>query len=139
MSEKPNAAHVQYRVPYADTDRMGVVYYANYLVYFERVRNAFLRNAGLPYAELESRGVLLPVIRVEADYKRAAGFDELLDLYGWVDARTHTRVSFTCEVRRNEELLTSGRTIHAVIARESGKPVKVPAEMTAYCDKVTSL
>jgi len=60
--KRMRTAQVLYRVPYADTDRLGVVYYANYLVYFERGRGQLMRDAGLPYGELERRGFALPVI-----------------------------------------------------------------------------
>ena len=63
-------AEISYRVPYADTDQMGVVYYANFFVYFERVRNELLRNMGLPYTTLEADGLMLPVASANCNYKR---------------------------------------------------------------------
>ena len=62
MSADAFTVHVPYRVPYADTDRMGVVYYGNYLVYFERARNELLRALDLTYREIEERGFGLPVL-----------------------------------------------------------------------------
>ena len=59
-----------YRVPYADTDQMGVVYYANHLEYFERVRNEVLREAKLPYTLFEDQGVMLPVVEAHCNYKQ---------------------------------------------------------------------
>ena len=66
-----------YRVPYADTDRMGVVYHANYLVYFERGRNEMLRDAGLPYSEMDRRGVIFPVSEAFCRYHAPARYDDL--------------------------------------------------------------
>jgi len=68
------------RVPYAHTDQMRFVYYANYLVYFEMARSEMLREVGLPYAELEQRGIFLPVVESHCEYKTPAHFDDLLSI-----------------------------------------------------------
>ena len=75
---------ISYRVPYADTDQMGVVYYANYLEYFERSRTELLRSAGLPYSELERLGLFLPVSEAHCRYLAPAHYDDLLTLRSWV-------------------------------------------------------
>ena len=59
----------EYRVPYADTDQMGVVYYGNYMALFERARNELMRACGYTYKECEAEGFMLPVVHAEADYK----------------------------------------------------------------------
>lgn len=66
------------RVPYADVDQMRFVYYANYLVYFEMARTGMLRDAGMPYSELEKRGVLLPVMTSHCEYQQPAHYEDLL-------------------------------------------------------------
>ena len=63
------SASIKYRVPYADTDMMGVVYYGNYLTLFERCRNELMRSTGPSYKQLEEGGVMLPVIEAHVDYK----------------------------------------------------------------------
>ena len=68
----------KFRVPYAHIDKMGIVYYARYYVYFEMARSSLFRHLGLPYGELEERGVMLPVIASHCDYKKPARFDEEL-------------------------------------------------------------
>jgi len=68
------------RVPYAHTDQMGFVYYANYLVYFEMARAEMLREVGLPYAELEKQGLFLPVVEAHCEYKSPAHFDDRLEI-----------------------------------------------------------
>ena len=67
---------MQYRVPYADTDQMGVVYYGNYLTIFERARNELMRACGYTYRECEAEGWMLPVTHAEVDYKRPARYDD---------------------------------------------------------------
>lgn len=121
---------IDYRVPYADTDQMGVVYYANYLVYFERVRNEMLRDIGFPYKEMEARGLMLPVIEAHVDYKQAAHYDDLLTIHGWVAEAGGVRLRVACEVRRGEELIASGHTIHACMRSDTRKLTRIPAELS---------
>ena len=68
------------RVPYAHTDQMAMVYYANYFVYFEMARSELLREAGVAYPEMEKRGVLLPVVAAHCEYRKAARYDDLLSI-----------------------------------------------------------
>jgi len=120
-----NVTELQYRVPYADTDRMGVVYYANYLIYFERTRTELLRRAGYPYRELEAQGIMLPVIEAHCQYKASAGYDDLLTLRGWVAEARGARVRIDCEVYRDNVLLTTGYTVHACLG-PNGRPMRLP-------------
>lgn len=116
---------LQYRVPYADTDQMGVVYYANYLIYFERLRTEILREGGFPYRQLEEEGVMLPVIEAQCFYKAPARYDDLLTLTGYVAEVKGPRIKIVCEVYCNGQLLTHGYTVHACINRD-GRPIRVP-------------
>ncbi len=72
-----------YRVPYADTDQMGVVYYANFLVYFERVRNEILRDINYSYSDMGKNGFMLPVIEAHCEYGIPAKYDDYLILRYW--------------------------------------------------------
>ncbi|OGV52952.1 MAG: hypothetical protein A2X49_10705 [Lentisphaerae bacterium GWF2_52_8] len=122
------ATELSYRVPYAETDQMGVVYYANYLIYFERIRTELLREAGLPYRKLEENGIMLPVIEAVCRYKSPARYDDLLRLLGWVEEVRGPRIRIACEVRREEDLLVNGYTVHACVNRE-GRPIRAPKEL----------
>ena len=122
-----NITEITYRVPYADTDKMGVVYYANYLIYFERLRTELLREAGLSYFQMEEEGVMLPVIEAVCKYRKPAEYDDLLTITGKVDAVKGAKVTISCEVRRDGELLVSGYTVHACIDRETRRPVRPPS------------
>ncbi len=119
-----------YRVPYADVDRMGVVYYANYLVFFERGRTELLRACGLPYRELEERGILLPVIEAVCRYLKPARYDDELDIVTRISERRGVRIMMQCEVWRNAELLAEGHTWHAATSAE-GKPCRIPDDLAA--------
>ena len=115
---------IDYRVPYADTDMMGVVYYANYLVMFERARNELMRASGYTYKECESEGWGLPVTHAELDYKASAKYDDLLEVSAWVQAQKGVRLEIACEVRRKADgaLLVSGFTRHAFIDLKTFRP-----------------
>jgi acyl-CoA thioester hydrolase len=114
-----------YRVPYADTDRMGVVYYANYLVYFERARNELLREAGMTYGQLEETGFMLPVIEAACKYRDSARYDDILTFTARVDYMKGVRVKIDCEVTRDNVTLVTGHTVHACV-NSSGKACRLP-------------
>lgn len=120
-------SQVVYKVPYADTDQMGVVYYANYLVYFERSRNQLLDDIELPYVKLEAEGLALPVVTAHVDYKKPAHFADTLVIHAWLAWAKGVRVQVNCEIYRGEELLTTGHTIHACLDIEKRRPTRVPA------------
>lgn len=124
---------VKYRVPYADTDKMGVVYYANYLVYFEITRNEILREAGMPYSELEKSGFMLPVIEVVCQYKAPAQYDDLLTFTGWVNEVKGPRIKIFCEVHKDGKLLVSGYTVHACV-NLNGRPVRPPESILSLSE-----
>ncbi len=125
-----NMVSIQYRVPYADTDQMGVVYYANYYVYFERCRNELLRGTQMDYRELEDKGgIAMPVIESRCFYRASAKYDDLITVTGRVTEAKGVRVKIECEVLRGDEVLTTGYTVHACIDMKSGRPVRVPEYM----------
>src|SRR5216683_1312841 len=86
----------RYRVLYGGTDQMGVVYYANYLRFFEGARNEWIRSLGLTYAQIEERGIMLPVFEASIQYLKPARYDDLLDIK---IVATHTRVKIRFEYK----------------------------------------
>ena len=124
---------IKYRIPYADTDQMGVVYYANYLIYFEMLRNELLREGGLPYAKIEAEGIMLPVIEANCRYRSPAKYDDLLTVCGWVEEIKGPRIKICCEVRRDTELLVEGHTVHACVDIKTRRPVRPPEALQALC------
>jgi acyl-CoA thioester hydrolase len=125
----PAIAHVRYRVPYADTDQMRVVYYANYLIYFEMARNELLRQAGFPYREIEARGFALPVLEAQVQYHAAAHYDDELDIRGWVGWLKPIRIRLECAVYCGPSLLAEGHTVHAFVDLARLKPTRMPEEI----------
>ena len=118
----------EYRVPYADTDQMGVVYYGNYMALFERARNELMRACGYTYKECEQEGFMLPVVHAEADYQSPAKYDDLLEIAAWVQLQKGVRIEIACEVRRKGEdgLLAKGYTRHVFVSTKDFRPCPPP-------------
>ena len=117
-----------YRVPYADTDQMGVVYYGNYMALFERARNELMRACGYTYKECEQEGFMLPVVHAEADYRSPAKYDDLLEISAGVRLQKGVRIEIACEVRRKgeDQLLVSGYTRHVFVSTRNFRPCPPP-------------
>jgi acyl-CoA thioester hydrolase len=123
-------SRTQVVVRYAETDMMGVVYHGNYLPWFEVGRTTLLKELGLPYRQLEADGFRLPVLEVTAKYLRPAVYDDTITIVTTLRERPLLRIRLEYEVRRGEELLATGSTVHAFIDRE-GKPVRPPASVVS--------
>ena len=115
------------RVRYAETDKMGVVYYANYFVWFEVARADLLRSLGWSYRDMEDAGVALPVIEAECRYHRAARYDDELDVRTEGRLLSPVRMEFVYEVVRRGDAApaASGRTVHAAVGSD-GRPCRLP-------------
>ncbi len=115
------------RVRYAETDKMGVVYYANYFVWFEVARADLLRSLGWTYREMEAAGVSLPVIEAHCRYRRGARYDDELEVTAEGRMLSAVRMEFTYEVVRKGEsaVAASGRTVHAAVDT-AGRPCRLP-------------
>ena len=113
------------RVRYAETDRMGLLHHANYLVYFEQGRTELLRELGLSYRDLEDRGFLLVLSKVEVRYRRPARYDDLLTLRTTVVRTTMVRIDHKYEAFGNGLLLADGTSTLACVDRE-GRPQALP-------------
>ena len=140
------------RVRYQETDAAGVVYYSNYFVYFEVARVESLRAVGMPITEVERRGVILPAVSAHCTYHSPAHVDDLLEVAMWTDHVGRASFGFGYEVRRVAdgvsaahqasaggaavarepiaadklgELIASGGTRHAVVSRETMRPVRI--------------
>ena len=116
----------QYRVCYADTDQMGVVYYANYFMLFERARTELLRQNGLSYRQIEEQGFMLPVLDAHAKYHRPARYDDLLDVTARVVEFDGLKLKTACEVKRDGVLLVDGDVTLVFLNAQTGRPSRPP-------------
>lgn len=115
----------QIRIRYAETDRMGLLHHANYLVYFEQGRTELLREMGYTYKDLEDKGFLLVLTKIEVRYKSPAYYDDLLTLLTTVVKTTAVRIDHRYELRRDQTLLAEGTSTLACVDRQ-GQVQRLP-------------
>jgi len=119
----------QIRVIYGDTDQMGIVYYANYLRFFEAGRAEFLRAKGLRYREIEERlRIQLPVTEATVAYRAPARYDDLITVETFLEEVRRASARFGYRVHRDGDLLATGHTVHGCLGPE-GRVVRMPAEL----------
>jgi acyl-CoA thioester hydrolase len=116
-----------YRVIYGDTDQMGVVYYANYLRWFEKGRAEWLRQIGLPYGEIEQQGFHFPVAEVSCHYSHPARYDEVVKIETELAELGRASLTFSYRIMRETDdvLLATGSTKHACIDH-AGRVARIP-------------
>lgn len=120
----------QIRVRYGETDKMGVVYHANYFQYFEVGRTDLIRDYGKTYADLEAEGILLPVVELDARFHLPARYDDVLSIETRVTDVTVVRVRFEYTIRRHSDdgLIAKGSTVLASVT-PAGRPQRMPEDM----------
>jgi len=117
----------RFRVRYAETDQMGVVYYANYYVWMEVGRNEYCRECGFRYRELEDQhNVFLVVAESQCRYKSPARYDDSVTVKTWITAMNRRTTRFAYEIVRDDGTqLATGETLHVLIGK-SGNPASFP-------------
>ena len=117
------------RVIYADTDAEGVVYYANYLAFFERGRDELIRQMGISLREFkEKKNIIFAVEKVECDYSSPAFLDDEITIVTEIAQKTGARIIFKQEVLREEKILVSAKITVFALDAKSFKPLRLPAE-----------
>jgi len=120
-------AESEIRVRYGETDKMGFVYYGNYLLYFEVGRTNLIRNLGLTYKDIEDSGVLMPVQNVLINYIKPGKYDELLTVKTYLKELPQVRIKFEYEIiNEQNELITTGETTLFFMNSKTMKPMKAP-------------
>jgi len=119
------ATKIAARVLYADTDRMGVVYHATYLRWFEAGRAAYMRRRGASYREVEESGIMFPVIEANAVYLKPAHYDDVIDVTARLSDVGRAQIRFDYEIAKDGVPLVRGFTRHAVTNAE-GRPTRLP-------------
>lgn len=116
------------RVLYAETDRMGFLYYGNYPAYYEIGRTELLRTLGTSYKALEETGVQMPVRSLEIEYLKPAAYDDLLTIRATLSRMPGVRMMFHYEIENESgEVINRGRTELVFTRISDNKPVRPPA------------
>jgi len=126
MTNQPVRAEVEVEVRYAETDQMGVVHHANYLIWFELARTHLCTVSGFHYAGIEDLGYHLMVTAAAARYRKGARYGDRLRVVAWVDRLASRSLRFSYQVYREKELLATGSTEHVWVDASTGRLCRTP-------------
>ncbi|OIU71914.1 acyl-CoA thioesterase [Rossellomorea aquimaris] len=114
------------QVRYAETDQMGVVYHANYLIWMELGRTKLIEDLGFNYAEVEKDGILSPVVDLTISYKIPVRYGEQALVKTWVEEYDGIRITYAYEIYNQEnKLAVSGQSKHVCVKKESFRPISI--------------
>jgi acyl-CoA thioester hydrolase len=119
------------RARYAETDAMGVVHHASYVVWLEQGRTELLRARGAAYREIEAAGFFVVLTDLRVRYLAPARYDDVVIVRTWLDDLRSRQVSFAYQARLAESgaMLLTARTEHIFVARATGRPTRAPAAL----------
>lgn len=125
MEFRPNITKI--RVRYGETDQMGVVYHGSFAEYFEVGRVEWLRELGVSYKRMEEKGVMLPVVNLNINYKKPAKYDELLTIKTKLREKPTVKIIFDYEVYdEKDNLISTAETTLVFVNMKTGKPIVCP-------------
>lgn len=132
----PNTTEITVR--YAETDCMGVVHHAVYPVWFEMARTDYIESIGISYAEMERRGIMLPVAELTCRYIKSAKYPDRLDVTARVTRLSPARIEFAYTVtpRGSDDVLTTGTSMHAFVDSKTFRPMNFKKVMPDIYDKI---
>ncbi len=122
-------SEVEFEVRYAETDQMGIVHHANYLIWFELARTRFCADGGKPYPEIEALGFFMIITQAQQDYRLAACYGDTVKVSCWLDWVASRSLQFGYQVMRGEQVLSTGYTRHLWVKRESRRPCTMPESL----------
>ena len=138
MEANPDISEIELRVNYSETDQMGVVYHAWYLVWFDRARTEHLRRTGTSYAELEARGLRLAVGEARVRYRQAARYDDVVRVRCWVRELASRRITFGYAVHHaTDGRLLATATTAMMVLDTAFEWTRLPASITDHLRVVT--
>jgi acyl-CoA thioester hydrolase len=124
------------RISYADTDRMGVVYYANYLILFERGRTEFLRSLGLRYRDLEEKmRIFMPAMESHVEYFAPARYDDMIKVRTFLSELGHAHLSFASEIYDEAGKLIAKGSVKLAVVNLLWKPTRLPQDLRDLLQK----
>lgn len=113
-------------VRYAETDQMGVVYHANYLVWFELGRTQIVKDLGFNYNDMEKDGFVSPVLEANISYKKAMKYGDIATIHTWIEEYSPIKTKYGYEIyNQNGELTIEGRTLHVCVKKDTFRPISL--------------
>ncbi len=135
-----NPAPWEHRVAYYETDQMGIVHHSNYIRWFEEARDEVVRSYGIDYRQIEARGILMPVVHVDCDYKSAAKYGDRVLVCAFPRYFNGIRLRYDYEVRSEDgSLVVTGSSEHCFIDALTRKPLNLRKRMPEYCAALSRL
>ena len=117
----------KFRVNYSDTDKMGFVHHSNYVKFYENARWEILRHLGIPYSDIESSGIFMPVIDMSFRFIKSAYYDELLTVTTTISEIPKSRIKFEFELKNEAgEIINTANLSCAFTNSKTSKPTRVP-------------
>lgn len=124
------------RVRYSETDKMGVVYHANYAQYFEVARTEMFREIGLAYSDMEANGIMLPLVDLYCRYHKPAYYDDNLKIEVTVEEMPSVKIKFNYKIYNEKgDLLTDGYTTLVFIDMKTNRPTRMPEYIKQVVEK----
>lgn len=118
---------IQIRVRYGETDQMGVVYHGNYALYLEMGRIEWLRKLGISYKSMEENGIMLPVISLCINYKKSAGYDDVINVKTQLKNKPTAKIEFEYEITDERgEILSTASTTLVFVDIKTNRPTRPP-------------
>lgn len=135
VKQSPQTIETEFPVRYAETDAMGVVHHASYLVYFEEGRSQYMRELGNDYANIEASGFRLPVSEVGVRYLGSFKYGDRVRIKSWVEENKSRRLSFAYELSNtdSEDILVTGFTRH-IWTDLVGNVTRIPEDLRKFFD-----
>lgn len=124
-------------VRYAETDQMGIAHHSNYAVWFEVARTDFIKAAGISYTDVEKEGIITPLTSLECKYKKAAFYEDQLQIHASLTKLSPVRLEFSYKVTRGGDLIATGKTTHGMVTKDL-KPINVKKNIRKFteCSKM---
>lgn len=139
---EPSNVHkttIDVEVRYAETDQMGVVHHANYVVWLELARTHLCEASGFHYAEIEAMGFFLMVTGVALRYRRPARYGDIVQVECWTEELMSRGVRFGYDVKNNGEVLATGSSDHIWVERASGRPCRPPESLRGIFEQLAGV
>lgn len=113
-------------VRYAETDQMGVVYHANYIIWMELGRTSLIKELGFNYAEMEKDGIISPVMDIQASYKKPLRYGDTAKVKTWIEEYDGLRVVYGYEILTADgEIAVTGESKHVCVKKDSFRPISI--------------
>ncbi|MEI4790907.1 thioesterase family protein [Bacillus sp. FJAT-53060] len=120
-------------VRYAETDQMGIVYHANYLIWMEVGRTALIKELGFSYAQLEADGVLAPVVDLQVQYKKPLLYGESATVHTWIEEYNGVKTVYGYEIQKPDgQTVITGTTSHICVDKDTFRPIQFRKAFPAW-------